>query len=134
MGLGRVDFLKIGGRGTAVSGALTRYRVLAYAVGVGLLVLVLVAVPLKYLADAPALVSVVGPIHGFLFAVYVLGVLDLAVRARWSLVRTGLVMVSGTIPFLSFVMERRVTSDVHATAPSGRAAGPGGAARAGRPD
>jgi integral membrane protein len=92
-----------------VSAALTRYRVLAYVVGVGLLILVLVAMPLKYFADSPGLVAVVGPIHGFLFFIYVLTALDLAVRAGWSPVRTVLVLIAGTIPFLSFVAERQVT-------------------------
>jgi integral membrane protein len=95
-----------------VSAALTRYRVLAYVVGVGLLILVLVAMPLKYFADSPGLVAVVGPLHGFLFFVYVLTALDLAVRARWSPVKAVLVLVAGTIPFVSFVAERKVTADM----------------------
>lgn len=106
-----------------MSGALARYRVLAYAVGVGLLILVLVAMPLKYFAGQPLLVRVVGPIHGFLFAIYVLLVLDLAVRGRWSLPRTALVMVAGTVPFLSFVMERRVVRWVAATTLRGHGQG-----------
>jgi integral membrane protein len=97
-----------------VSAALTRYRVLAYIVGVGLLLLVLVAMPLKYFADSPGMVAVVGTLHGFLFLVYVLTALDLAVRARFSPVWTVAVLVAGTIPFLSFVAERRVTRDVRA--------------------
>jgi integral membrane protein len=95
-----------------VSAALTRYRVLAYIVGVGLLILVLVAMPLKYFADSPGLVAVVGPIHGFVFFLYVLAALDLAVRGRWAPVRTVLVLLAGTIPFLSFVAERSVTAQV----------------------
>lgn len=96
--------------------ALTRYRIMAYVVGVGLLILVVVAVPLKYLADKSALVAVVGPIHGFLYVVYLLTALDLAVRCRWPLGRTALVLLAGTVPFLSFVAERRVTREVRATA------------------
>jgi len=99
-----------------VTGALTRYRVMAYVVGVWLIVLVLIAVPLKYLADSPGMVQVVGPIHGFLYMVYLVTVLDLAFRARWSPVRTVLVMLAGTIPFLSFVAERRVSREMAATA------------------
>ena len=97
-----------------MAAALTRYRVLAYIVGVGLLLLVLVAMPLKYFADSPGMVAVVGTAHGFLFLVYVLTALDLAVRARFSLVWTVAVLLAGTIPFLSFVAERRVTRDVRA--------------------
>jgi integral membrane protein len=95
-----------------VKAALTRFRVMAYVVGVMLLLLVFVAMPLKYLADQPRLVEVIGPIHGFLYAVYLLVTLDLASRLRWRIVRTVLVMLAGTIPFLSFVAERRVVRDV----------------------
>jgi len=52
---------------------------MAYVVGVGLLVLVLVGVPLQYVAGKPAVVQVVGPIHGFLYIVYLMTVADLAV-------------------------------------------------------
>ena len=97
--------------------ALTRYRVLAYVVGVWLLVLVFVAMPLKYVVGNDTMVSVVGPIHGFLYIVYLVAVLDLAVKARWPLLRTVLVMLAGTVPFLSFVAERKVTSRIRREAP-----------------
>ncbi len=85
---------------------------MAYVVGVMLLVLVFVAMPLKYFADRPALVAVVGPVHGFLYILYLLAAFDLARRSRWSLERTLLVLLAGAIPFLSFVMERKVTREV----------------------
>ncbi|MGH3624165.1 MAG: DUF3817 domain-containing protein [Sciscionella sp.] len=95
-------------------GALLRYRVIAYVVGVGLLVLVLVGVPLEYLADNPAVVGIVGPVHGFLYMVYLALTVDLALKAKWSLRGTVLVMLAGTVPFLSFVAERKVTRRANA--------------------
>ena len=95
--------------GRGVPAALSRYRVMAYVVGTLLLVLVLVAMPLKYFADMPGPVAVVGTGHGFLYAVYLLSAFDLALRARWSAKGTVLVLLAGTIPFLSFVAERTVT-------------------------
>ena len=92
-----------------MSGALTRYRVMAYVTGVLLLVLVFVAMPLKYFADAPTMVAIVGPMHGFLYMVYLVTAFDLAVRARWRFVRTILVLLAGTVPGMSFVAERKVT-------------------------
>lgn len=105
----------------SVRSALVRYRVVAYVVGVGLIVLVLVGVPLKYLADQPAVVEVVGPLHGFLYVVYLLLTLDLAVRCRWHPLRTLLVMLAGTVPFLSFVAERDATRWVGHRFPAGGA-------------
>jgi integral membrane protein len=92
-----------------VQGALTRYRIIAWIVGVVLLVLVLVAVPIKYIGGNDSLVATVGPVHGFLFMVYVVLTFDLGRRAKWPLGRMVLVMLAGTIPFLSFWAERKVT-------------------------
>ena len=99
---------------TVSRGALLRYRVLAWVVGVMLLVLVLVAVPLKRLGDSPGLVQTIGPLHGFLYMVYLLVAIDLAVKARWSPGGTLLILLAGTVPFLSFVAERIVTRRVRA--------------------
>lgn len=85
---------------------------MAYVVGVMLLVLVLVAMPLKYLAHNETPVAVIGPVHGFLYVLYLLTALDLAVRMRWKLLTTLAVFAAGTIPFLSFVAEHRVTARV----------------------
>ncbi|TCC52982.1 DUF3817 domain-containing protein [Kribbella capetownensis] len=96
----------------AVRGALTRYRVIAYIVGVMLLVLLFVAMPLKYLADDPSAMNVVGPLHGFLYVIYLLGTFDLFRRVRWSLPRLVLMALAGTIPFLSFYAERKTTHEL----------------------
>ncbi len=95
--------------------ALIRFRVMAWIVGVFLLVLVFIAVPLKYLADSPTMVAIVGPIHGFLYIVYLITAFDLAVRARWPFVRTVLVLLAGTIPVMSFVAERKATRWIRAS-------------------
>jgi integral membrane protein len=79
-----------------------------------LLILVGVAMPLRYLGENPAVSHVVSPVHGFLYIVYLLAALDLAVKARWRPKTTLLVLISGAVPFLSFVMERRVTQRVQA--------------------
>ena len=89
--------------------ALRRYQIIAYVVGVLLLVLFFVAMPLKYLADRPTLVQTVGPLHGFVYIVYLVLAFDLARRAGWGLRRTALFLVAGTIPVLAFVAERRAT-------------------------
>ncbi len=98
-------------RGTSAGGALLRYRVLAIVTGTMLVLLVFVAMPLRYFADMHGPVAVIGTAHGFLFMVYLVTALDLGVRRRWPLVKLGLIMIAGTIPFASFVAERRVTRE-----------------------
>ncbi len=82
---------------------------MADTVGVALLVLVLVGMPLKYVADQPAMVSVLGPIHGFLYIVYLLAALDLSRRAHLRLPQMAAMAAAGFLPFLAFAVERRIT-------------------------
>ena len=100
-----------------VAAALGRYRVMAYVVGVMLLVLVVVAVPLRYAAGIPEVSRVVSPIHGFLYIVYLVAAFDLALRARFTAKGTVLVLLAGVVPLVSFWAERRVTSRVRAGQP-----------------
>ena len=96
----------------AVRGALIRYRVIAWVVGVMLLLLVFVAMPLKYFADNPSAMDVIGPLHGFLYMVYLVGTFDLFRRVRWSFPRLVLMALAGTIPFLSFYAERKTSHEL----------------------
>ena len=89
-------------------GALLRYRVMAFVVGVGLLILVFVGVPLQYGAGRPQVAAIVGPIHGFLYIVYLLTALDLARRARFTLWQLAGMVGAGFVPFLAFFVEARV--------------------------
>ena len=102
--------------------ALTRFRVLAWVVGVMLLVLVGIAMPVKYVGDDDSLVAAVSPVHGLLYIVYLVATLDLARRVGWSARYSVLVMLGGTVPFLSFVLERRVARRL--TAPDAAPARP----------
>ena len=92
-----------------MQGALTRYRIIAWIVGVVLIVLVVVGMPLKSAGDNDTVVAAVGPLLGFLYLAYLVASFDLSRRARWPLGRMLLVMLAGTIPFLSFWAERVVT-------------------------
>lgn len=93
-------------------GALQRYRVMANVVGVVLVVFILVAVPLRYLGGQPTLSKTISPIHGLFYLIYLGMTVDLSRRVGWPVKRTVLVMLAGTVPFLSFFVERRMTRDV----------------------
>jgi integral membrane protein len=83
---------------------------MAYVTGVGLIALVCVAMPLKYFADNPEPTTLIGQLHGFLFMIYAVLVLLLGYARGWRLVKILLVLVAGTIPFATFVAERRVVA------------------------
>jgi integral membrane protein len=100
--------------GQGIPAALRRYRTMAWIVGVLLIALVLVAVPVKYLGGPSEPVLVIGTAHGWLYAIFFLTACDLAVRARWTLKGSVLVILAGTVPILSFVAERIATRKTRA--------------------
>lgn len=91
-----------------MSGALSRFRVMSVVVGLALFVLI-VALVAKYGYDRERFAEVYSPIHGYLYIGYLATVLDLGRRVGWSVLRIVGVMLAGTVPLLSFVVERRVT-------------------------
>jgi len=98
----------------AIGQALLRYRVMATVVGVLLIALIFVAVPLNHLADIPGPSTVLGTAHGWLYGLFFLSAVDLALRAKWSLTGFLLTVVAGTVPVLSFFAERRATAKMRA--------------------
>jgi len=85
---------------------------MAYTVGVWLAVLVFVGMPLQFGAGIDGVVAVVGPLHGLLYIVYLLAAIDLARRARFTLLEMAAMVGAGLLPGLAFVIERRVTHKV----------------------
>ncbi len=92
--------------------ALRNYRVAAWITGIGLIVLVFVAMPLKYFFDTPGPVAIVGVSHGFLYMIYIVCTLILAERVRAKPLEALVVLLAGTVPIASFVVERIVTRRV----------------------
>jgi len=90
-----------------VSRALFRYRVIAWIVGVLLIVLFCVGLPLQLAAGHRGVDRVVGIAHGMVFyPLYLVATVDLGWRARMRPLRLLLTLIAGTVPFLSFVAER----------------------------
>lgn len=90
---------------------------MAYVVGV-LLVVLTVGVVLEYLTPdgsstqhaGEAITQWVGIAHGWLYMLFLVLTALLARAARWSLPFTVLVLLSGLVPFGTFVAERRATA------------------------
>ncbi|NDK92263.1 DUF3817 domain-containing protein [Gordonia desulfuricans] len=93
-----------------VKGALLRYRILAWITGLWLLLLV-VELILKYGFDINSLDFV--PIaHGWVYFIYLILTVDLAIKVRWPVGKIILTAIAGTIPFLSFYVEHIRTKEV----------------------
>ena len=91
-------------------GALLRYRVIAWTVGILLVVLFCVGIPLDFAFGHKGVDLVVGIGHGMVFyPLYLILTLDLARRVKMPPIRLLLTLLAGTVPFVSFVAERETT-------------------------
>lgn len=127
------------------------YRVFAYVTGVFLLGLVFVAMPARYLVgesslfglldapqgwehwfgpDTPLVMYITLP-HGYAYMAYVLVVIWVALDRRWGAGRTLGIALSGTIPVLGFVIERRIVRQEQAKEEAAVEGGPQAPARTG---
>jgi integral membrane protein len=97
-----------------LAGTLARYRVMAIVTGIGLVILTFVGIPLQIWADNDKVVAIVGTAHGYLYLVYLAATADLGLRLRWPLWRMVLIAIAGTVPFCSFIAERKVTRRIRA--------------------
>jgi len=86
----------------------TLYRVMAYVTGVVLIVLCGFAIAQAFTDDA-AIVNVIGTLHGLLYIVYLIVSYPLTRRLRLSAGPTVAVLLAGTIPVMTFVVERRIS-------------------------
>jgi integral membrane protein len=116
-----------GKRAKALQNALLRYRILAYATGVFLLLLtfhiVLQGIQAQDTGESwfsnegmsaliPGTGHAIPMIHGWLYLIYVIVAVDLWMRTRLPALGTVGVVLAGTIPVMSFVAERWVTRRV----------------------
>ena len=85
--------------------ALRRFRLVGLAEGVSFLLLLGIAMPLKYLAGEPRPVTWVGWAHGVLFVAYVAALAHAALANRWGLVRIGLGFGASLVPFGPFLFD-----------------------------
>ena len=88
--------------------AVLRYRVMAYVTGVVLVVLCFVGIPLQ-VAGHPAVASDVGVVHGILYIIYLAAAWLLARRLGLAVKPTVIMLLAGTIPIMTFIVERWVT-------------------------
>lgn len=89
----------------------SRYRALSYVVGVMLILLVFVAIPIRYIGGEPIVSAFVSPVHGVLYMFYLAVAFDLWRKAGWPLSKMVLMVSSGLLPFLAFFVERKISRE-----------------------
>jgi len=90
---------------------LGQFRMIAILEGISFLVLLFIAMPLKYMMDMPQAVAVVGAAHGLLFVMYGLWLVVVKFKYRWSILKTGIAFLASFIPFGTFVLDRKLKEE-----------------------
>ena len=84
------------------------FRKVALTEGVSYLILLFIAMPLKYWADIPEVVTVVGWAHGVLFMAYVVTMLGAWKAGRWSFLFAVWAFVASLIPGGTFILDKQL--------------------------
>ncbi|KAA0989381.1 DUF3817 domain-containing protein [Dyadobacter aurulentus] len=90
-----------------VKSPLGRLRIIAFVEGISYLVLLGIAMPLKYLAGLPQAVKTVGMAHGVLFVLFVVLLVQVAVEKSWSFKKSMLSFLSSLVPFGTFYADAK---------------------------
>ena len=88
-----------------------RLRFVGMFEGSGFLLLLGVAMPLKYVWDFPLAVKIVGMAHGVFFLLYCLALVLAWPEAKWSSKRAALIFVCSLIPFGPFLIDSSLRRD-----------------------
>lgn len=87
---------------TLLKTQLGRLRIVGFAEGISFLLLLGIAMPLKYIMGLPAAVRVIGMAHGVLFVLYVLLVIVVKIERNWSFTKMLLALLASLVPFGTF--------------------------------
>ncbi|MDH3323349.1 MAG: DUF3817 domain-containing protein [Flavobacteriaceae bacterium] len=83
------------------------FKVISILEALSFLILLCIAMPLKYIWDMPKMVQVIGMVHGILFILYVIGAYFMYQKLNWELKTLFVVMVCSVLPFGPFYTERK---------------------------
>lgn len=91
-----------------------RLRIIGFLEGISLLVLVFIAVPMKYYFNDPSLTKAIGPVHGALFLLFVFNALSVGVEQKWNFrTTTCKVILASFIPFGTFFIDHKILKNLN---------------------
>jgi integral membrane protein len=89
------------------TGIITLFKVISSLEGLSYILLLFVAVPLKYLAENDFLVKKLGMPHGLLFVAYIIIALFIRSRMKWDAKTTFIVLIASLLPFGTFYVNKK---------------------------
>ena len=88
--------------------ALGKFRIVATVEGISFLILLFIAMPLKYMFDMPIATKIVGMIHGGLFMWYIYALYEAHKDNQWGIKFTSWAFIASLIPFATFYLEKQL--------------------------
>jgi integral membrane protein len=89
---------------------IARLRTIAIIEGISFLILLFIAMPLKYIWGQPQAVRIIGMAHGVLFLIFCAALLRVTLIAKWPLGRPALLFLASIVPFGPWLIDRRIKS------------------------
>lgn len=90
---------------------LNLYRKTALIEGISYLILLFIAMPLKYIFNISEAVQYFGWIHGLLFIVFVIILLAAAIKYKWSIKRIIIYFIGSVLPFVPFYLDKKLKKE-----------------------
>jgi len=91
-----------------LNNALGRFRLIGILEGSSLLILLFIAMPLKYWFGMKSAVTIVGTLHGYIFLAYIAAIVYMMIAVKWPFRFTIGALLSAFIPFGNFILDRRL--------------------------
>ena len=91
--------------------SLSIFRKVAVAEGISYLLLLFVAMPLKYFANLPLAVKYTGWAHGLLFVLYAAFLIMAWMEQKWKFGKAVLIFLASLLPFMPFVVDRKLKDE-----------------------
>jgi integral membrane protein len=92
--------------------ALNQLRLCGFLEGLSFVVLLFLAMPLKYWFGLPIAVRIVGSLHGVLFLLFLVALVRVASERSWPLGRSALAFVASLVPFGTFFLDRTLKREL----------------------
>jgi integral membrane protein len=91
----------------AVDVSVKTFKIISTLEALSFLILLGIAMPLKYIWEMPQMVQIVGMAHGVLFLLYIAGAVYMSQKLHWNWKTLAIVVLCSVVPFGPFYVERK---------------------------
>lgn len=83
------------------------YRLTAFLEGVSYILLIFIAVPIKYLLNEAVYVKILGMPHGVLFILYIVFSIIAKIKYNWNFRKFLVISIASLVPFGTFYIDKK---------------------------